>query len=168
MYNYWNIIKWLIKQCLFVNDKAKTILEYVLNSLYLHTCMKIWKEILVDLRSSDEKDIHDPIEFFTGTLNNNEMLQNWYDDLSSGQEQKLCIALFIIGNTKISMMDEKNCWCRCSRQSINMECNVLRIRFHKECLLFHMTCLTLLVHRLSWEINPNVVTLLNLMMNLYI
>jgi ABC-type multidrug transport system ATPase subunit len=63
-------------------------------------------EIYGTLRGIEEDVLQQSIDFFADTLQLKEMLPNRAGDLSGGQKRKLCIALALLGNPPIIIMDE--------------------------------------------------------------
>ncbi|EAX93216.1 ABC transporter family protein [Trichomonas vaginalis G3] len=63
-------------------------------------------EIFGRIRGIEEKVLQDSIDFFADNLQLKEMLPNRAGDLSGGQKRKLCVALALLGNPPIIMMDE--------------------------------------------------------------
>ena len=63
-------------------------------------------EIFGRFRGIDEKVLQEAIDFFADNLQLKEMLPNRAGDLSGGQKRKLCIALALLGNPPIIIMDE--------------------------------------------------------------
>ena len=63
-------------------------------------------EIFGRFRGIDEQVLQDAIDFFADNLQLKEMLPNRAGDLSGGQKRKLCIALALLGNPPIIIMDE--------------------------------------------------------------
>lgn len=57
-------------------------------------------------RGIPEDDLEESIRFFANTLQLTEMLDNRAGDLSGGQKRKLCIALSLLGDPPIILMDE--------------------------------------------------------------
>jgi ABC-type multidrug transport system ATPase subunit len=57
-------------------------------------------------RGVDEAELEGAIDFFADSLQLREMLANRARDLSGGQRRKLCIALSLLGNPPIVIMDE--------------------------------------------------------------
>ena len=57
-------------------------------------------------RQLSEADIEESMHFFCDTLQLTEMLDNRAGDLSGGQKRKLCIAISLLGNPPIVIMDE--------------------------------------------------------------
>ena len=57
-------------------------------------------------RGISQSDLNSSIEFFSNTLQLTAMLDNRAGDLSGGQKRKLCIALTLLGNPPIVIMDE--------------------------------------------------------------
>ena len=52
------------------------------------------------------ENLNESIEFFADTLQLQEMLDNRAENLSGGQKRKLCIALSLLGNPPLVIMDE--------------------------------------------------------------
>lgn len=63
-------------------------------------------EIFGRIRGIDEQTLQESIDFFADNLQLKEMLPNRAGDLSGGQKRKLCIAMALLGNPPIIMMDE--------------------------------------------------------------
>ena len=63
-------------------------------------------EIFGRFRGIDEQVLQEAIDFFADNLQLREMLPNRAGDLSGGQKRKLCIALSLLGNPPIIIMDE--------------------------------------------------------------
>ena len=63
-------------------------------------------EIFGSFRGIDKQVLQDAIDFFADNLQLKEMLPNRAGDLSGGQKRKLCIALALLGNPPIIIMDE--------------------------------------------------------------
>ena len=63
-------------------------------------------EIYGAFRGIDDDVLQQAIDFFADTLQLKEMLPNRAGDLSGGQKRKLCIALALLGNPPIIIMDE--------------------------------------------------------------
>ena len=63
-------------------------------------------EIFGRFRGIDEQVLQEGIDFFADNLQLKEMLPNRAGDLSGGQKRKLCIALALLGNPPIIIMDE--------------------------------------------------------------
>ena len=57
-------------------------------------------------RGISEEHLNESIEFFGETLQLSEMLDQRADNLSGGQKRKLCIALSLLGNPPLVIMDE--------------------------------------------------------------
>lgn len=63
-------------------------------------------EIFGRFRGIDENILQQAIDFFADNLQLKDMLPNRAGDLSGGQKRKLCIALALLGNPPIIIMDE--------------------------------------------------------------
>ncbi|KAH0789890.1 ABC transporter family protein [Histomonas meleagridis] len=63
-------------------------------------------EMFGTFKGIDEKDIQEAINYFADILQLTDMLDNYAGDLSGGQKRKLCIAIALLGNPPIVIMDE--------------------------------------------------------------
>ena len=63
-------------------------------------------ELFGAIRGIDENTLKSSIEYFAEMLQLTEMLPNRAGDLSGGQKRKLCIAMALLGNPPIIIMDE--------------------------------------------------------------
>ena len=76
------------------------------NVIYKHLSIREHLEIFGRIRGLDEQVLQESIDFFCDNLQLKEMLPNRAGDLSGGQKRKLCIAMSLLGNPPIIMMDE--------------------------------------------------------------
>ena len=63
-------------------------------------------ELFGHIRGIEEETLQNSIDYFADMLQLTEMLPNRAGDLSGGQKRKLCIALALLGNPPIIIMDE--------------------------------------------------------------
>jgi ABC-type multidrug transport system ATPase subunit len=63
-------------------------------------------DLLGEFRGMEKEDIRMSMNSFCQSLQLNEMLNNRAGDLSGEQKRKLCIALSLLGNPPIVIMDE--------------------------------------------------------------
>lgn len=63
-------------------------------------------ELFGSFKGIFDQNIQDSINFYAENLDLTQMLDNYARDLSGGQKRKLCIAISLLGNPPIVMMDE--------------------------------------------------------------
>lgn len=76
------------------------------NIIYQRLSVREHLELFGAIKGISEDNLREAISFFAENLQLTHMLENYAGDLSGGQKRKLCIALALLGNPPMVIMDE--------------------------------------------------------------